>query len=324
MLYTVTDANRLIEQGKPLHIAGDATALSRLARGNWIGGTIPYFLTDDGGRIEREKVFVTELPATVRRIETCFVAPDRLTDIPGSAPSHGFSLIVLPAGSDAHVQYAVTANDLPGIFEAPVVGWVAGVHLDDLGRQKPQVINGQTGEMADDRIAVLRAHVSEDVEPRIGIINLFKQGAGDRLSFAATGFSADDCWINGEQSSFYAYAKSKQLDLRLPLVADLSGEMINVSFQSVDDANRLVRFYAPVLSGVEYRQAAPLADYPAALLAHVAARPVTPIFSCNCILNYLYADLAGDKALSITGPATFGEIAYVLLNQTLVYLELVR
>jgi len=49
---------------------------------------------------------------------------------------------------------------------------------------------------------------------------------------------------------------------------------------------------------------------------------VTPVFSCNCILNYLYADLAGDKALSITGPATFGEIAYVLLNQTLVYLEL--
>ena len=112
--------------------------------------------------------------------------------------------------------------------------------------------------------------------------------------------------------------------LRLPLVADLSGEMINVSFQSVDDASRSVRFYAPVLAGIEYRQAAPLDDYHDALLAHVAANPVTPAFSCNCILNYLYAGLAGDRPLSITGPATFGEIAYVLLNQTLVYLELIE
>jgi hypothetical protein len=102
----------------------------------------------------------------------------------------------------------------------------------------------------------------------------------------------------------------------------MSGEMINVSFQGIDDATRSVRFYAPVLAGAEYRQAAALDDYRGSLLAHVAAHPVTPVFSCNCILNYLYADLAGDKALSINGPATFGEIAYVLLNQTLVYLEL--
>lgn len=104
----------------------------------------------------------------------------------------------------------------------------------------------------------------------------------------------------------------------------MSGEMINVSFQAIDDATRSLRFYAPVLAGVEYRQAAPLDDYRASLLSHITATPITPAFSCNCILNYLYADLAGDKALTIHGPATFGEIAYVLLNQTLVYLELAR
>jgi hypothetical protein len=67
----------------------------------------------------------------------------------------------------------------------------------------------------------------------------------------------------------------------------------------------------------------PPENYRGSLLSHVAARPMTPAFSCKCFLNYLHADLSGDKALSITGPATFGEIAYVLLNQTLVYLELV-
>ena len=323
MLHTVDAANRLIAQGRRLHVAGEASALARLAPGDWVGGTIPYFLTADGGRVERERVFITELPPEVTEIDIGFVAPDRLSDIPDAAPPHGFSLIALPAGSDAHARYAIGAHDLPGLFDTPVIGWVTGVHLDALGQEKPLVFNGRTGEAASDRIVVLRAGVATRVMPRIGIINLFSQGAGDRIVFPETGFAAQGCRINGEAASFYDYAKACALDPRRPLVADLSGEMINVSFQAIDDAARAVRFYAPVLAGVEYRQAAPLDDYRDALLARVAAHPVTPAFSCNCILNYLYADLAGDKALSITGPATFGEIAYVLLNQTLVYLELV-
>ena len=45
-------------------------------------------------------------------------------------------------------------------------------------------------------------------------------------------------------------------------------------------------------------------------------------FSCNCVLNYLYAGLEGKKTGEFNGPATFGEIAYQLLNQTLVYLTI--
>jgi uncharacterized protein DUF6976 len=322
MLYSIDDANALIARGGALHIAGDAAALARLTRGNWIGGTIPYFLTDKGGRVEREQVFVTAMPSAIRSVDIDFVDPDRLADIPARAPAHGFSLVVIPAGSDAHVRYAVGAHDLPGIFETPIVGWIAGVHLSELGRQAAKVVNGRTGEAAEQRIGVMRAHLAPSLTPRIGIINLFAPAEGDRLRFPQTGFAVDDCWVNDVKASFYDYAKARRLDPSLPLVADFSGEMINVSFQEVDDASRSVRFYAPVVAGVAYRQAAPIDDYPAALLAHVAANPVTPVFSCNCILNYLYADLAGDRALSITGPATFGEIAYVLLNQTLVYLEL--
>lgn len=46
------------------------------------------------------------------------------------------------------------------------------------------------------------------------------------------------------------------------------------------------------------------------------------VFSCNCILNYQYAGLEGKKSGSVTSPVTFGEIAYQLLNQTLVYLNI--
>jgi hypothetical protein len=45
-------------------------------------------------------------------------------------------------------------------------------------------------------------------------------------------------------------------------------------------------------------------------------------FACNCVLNYLYSNLEGKHTDNITGPMTFGEVAYVLLNQTLVQLTL--
>ncbi|MGO9017966.1 MAG: DUF6976 family protein [Syntrophobacteraceae bacterium] len=45
-------------------------------------------------------------------------------------------------------------------------------------------------------------------------------------------------------------------------------------------------------------------------------------YACNCILNFLYGELEGKKTGNITGPMTFGEIAYQLLNQPMVFLEI--
>ena len=50
---------------------------------------------------------------------------------------------------------------------------------------------------------------------------------------------------------------------------------------------------------------------------------MAPEFSCNCILNYLYGELEGKVTEGMYGPVTFGEIAYQLLNQTLVYVRIV-
>ena len=44
------------------------------------------------------------------------------------------------------------------------------------------------------------------------------------------------------------------------------------------------------------------------------------VLSCNCILNHLCSELEGKKTGEITGPVTFGEVAYQLFNQTMVYL----
>jgi hypothetical protein len=104
------------------------------------------------------------------------------------------------------------------------------------------------------------------------------------------------------------------------LVADYSGAMINVSFQSVDETKG-VALYAPVFKDVEYKIAAPVASY-VDEFKKVLPKGVSPIFACNCILNFLYSELEGQVVEKMHGPVTFGEIAYQLVNQTLVYLEI--
>ncbi len=321
-LYTVSEVNSLIGAGKRLHVAGSESALSQLNKGVWIGGTIPYFLTPEGGVMDRERLFVTELPECVTETKISLVSPDRLASIPEEAPDNGFSLVILPGMSEVHATYAVKAAGLPGIYEKPVVGWVAGVHLSDLGKVKPKAVNGMTGEVSDDRLVVLHAELPDNRMASLGIVNVFQQGTGDSFVFDKTGFSAGDCLINGKSGNFYDYATERDIDVRLPLVASYSGEMINVSIQSLDTATRSVKLYAPVLEGMEYRQAEPIADYRTKFIEHVKELTASPAFSCNCILNYLYGNLEGKQSIPIAGPATFGEIAYLLLNQTMVYMTI--
>ncbi len=321
-LLSVSDANALIDAGKRLHIAGEEGALRNLNAGGWIGGTIPYFLTLEGGLVDRERVFVTQLPQILTDVKISFVSAEELERIPQEAPDNGFSLVILPGMSGVHTKYALAAEHLPGIFDKPVIGWVSGVHLSELGKVKPKVFNGQTGEVTDDRIAVLHAQLPQSLMAVAGIINVFQQGCGDTFIFEETGFSGDRCLINGTRASFYDYVVDRKLDLRFPLVADRSGAIINVSFQGIDDDNHAVKFYAPLLDKMEYRQAAPVSDYRSSFAEQTKDLKTSPAFSCNCVLNYLYGELEGAQSIPISGPATFGEIAYVLLNQTMVYLDL--
>jgi hypothetical protein len=83
-----------------------------------------------------------------------------------------------------------------------------------------------------------------------------------------------------------------------------------------------VSFYAPVFAGVNYRFADAVEDYSERFLQAMPSDGGPILFGCNCILNYLYSQLQGRQTARLTGPITFGEVAYQLLNQTAVYLTL--
>jgi hypothetical protein len=71
---------------------------------------------------------------------------------------------------------------------------------------------------------------------------------------------------------------------------------------------------------VTYRAAKPVANYAQRFLDAVAPEGGQSVFACNCVLNYLHGQLEGRRTGHLFGPMTFGEIAYQLLNQTLVHI----
>lgn len=323
-LVSVAAAAALIGAGETLAIAGERRLLEQLPRGNWIAGTIPYFMAQDGGEMSRERLFVNRIPtpagaATIRRYDA-----QSLARVCVEAPENGFSLIIIPAFSNVHSSFARGAPNYDEMFSKPLIGWVSGVHLDELAHERPLVFDGTAGSADDDCAVVMHVPLPDDSYARVDILNLFRQGAGDRLRFPETGFSAETCFVNGQATVFSEYLLARGADTRFPLVADYCGAMVNVSLKGIDREARRVDFYAPVFDDVEYRLADSLPDYVDAFARALPEEADGVAFSCNCILNYLYSDLEGKRLGRMPGPMTFGEIAYQLLNQTLVYLSIER
>lgn len=322
-IYNLEEVSKLIEEGKILSIAADEKLLAKLPKGNWIGGTIPYFIGDNGGVCTKEQLFVNVLPDECSLKAIKQYGSHELSQIMKDYSDNGFSLVIIPATSESHTKFANEVTSYDGLFDSPLVGWISGVHLDDLTSTSPKVFNGVTGEASTSDALVLHVDLADGVYAQTEIINLFSQGEQDSISFEEEGFEIENAIVNGEKVNFSEYLKVRDINLELPLVADYSGAMINVSFQSNDTENGKVHLYAPVFKDVEYKVATPVENYQGSFEDSLSGDIKTPVFSCNCILNYLYANLEGKKPGNIVGPVTFGEIAYMLLNQTMVYINLV-
>jgi hypothetical protein len=320
MLHSIADARKKISSGRPLLLAGSGSVLAQLPRGKWIAGSIPYFMDVSGGVCSQSQVFVTELAPFVSSAEVREYSAANIPFICRDAPQNGFSVLIMSYGSAVHAAYAKDAPTYSGMFLKPVVGWVAGVHLDRLGKDQPQVFNGVTGRGSFDSAVVMHVTLPHGKLAELDIVNVFKPGSGPIYTFPSSGLDAKDCLVDGKPVNLAEHMASTRQDTRLPLTADYNGSIVNVGIQKIDESTGTVSFYGPVFVGVEYRFALPVSDYVRDFQAAVR-HPETPtVFACNCLLNYLYAGLEGKRTGVITGPISFGEIANQLLTQTMVRL----
>lgn len=318
-LVSLENASAAILAGKCLSIAGDEQLLRKLPAGQWIGGTIPYFMGQEGGKTTKDELFMTEMPCFEKEADIVFYSQEELHHICKNAPENGYTLLVLPAFSDVHIHYAKEAQNFADMFMKPIVGWVSGFHLGDSG-VGAKVINGRTLQMEDKRALAMHVTLPAEKMARVELVNLFEQGDGDAIRMSNTGFTATDCTVNGTPMLFSEYVTKNNIDVRLPLVADYSGAAINVCIKEVRENEQAVDFYGPLFTDKDYRFAAPIVDYVAQFKNAVPSEAFKASFACNCVLNYLYLELEGKKVSDVHGPVTFGEIAYQLVNQTMVYL----
>jgi len=91
VLMNLEQATQAIRSGAFLCLAADEALLRQLPRGNWIAGSIPYFMGQDGGETTRQKLFVSELPARGRRGPRCAGTTSATWDADSTldAPAHG-------------------------------------------------------------------------------------------------------------------------------------------------------------------------------------------------------------------------------------------
>ncbi len=322
-LFSVEAVAQMIESGATLLLAGEERLLDQLPRGNWIAGTIPYFMTSEqGGVQDQSHVFVTRLPKEASVHAQQLMDTETLPGFAQAGPNNGFTLLYLPSQSDVHAMFALHGQTWPGLFDRPVAGWVAGTALDRVGQDTAKVYDGASGAKSDAHAAVMHVALPDHAFATIDTVNLFEQGDGDDIQFDELGFTAGEARINGQKCRLIDYIEERGIDTRLPLVADYNGVKINVATARIIEEEGKLEFFAPVFPGITYRFAKPIGDYPALFEEKVAHMKRSPSFSCNCILNYNYAGLEGRHTAGITGPMSFGEIAYVLLTQAVVYLNI--
>jgi hypothetical protein len=316
MLITLEETSKLIESGKLLHIAGNENLLKKLPKGKWIGGSTEYFMTKDCGKVSEKELFVTELACEAFSIKAYSVA--EIKNIATDAYENGFSIAVVPFDSAVHKEYAQNAPGYKSMFMKNVVGWIAGFNLEKTG-QTPMAVDGTSVSAFNDKAVVLHLKIADGTTVSVNIVNIFSQDkATPVITFKEEGFLIKKCFIDGKETVFADYIAENGIDTKLPLVGDYAGNGVNVSFKSVE--NGVVNLYAPVFDGIQYRIAQNIADYEKEFNLKIAEIEKTKAeFSCNCILNFLYGKLEGKKVAAFEGPITFGEIAYQLVNQTLVY-----
>lgn len=322
-IMTVEATSERIKSGRVLVIAGDPSLLATLPKGNWIGGTTAYFMDDTGGQENQTSLFVTDFTDVLIGFQiVAYDETEILSTMLTDRYENGFSFVLLPCFSSILQTYALESRNAAALFDRPIVGWITGGQLDELDEHPPTTWLGTTGAVYPNHGVVLHGQLADSHYAQIDIINIFQQDTGDVFSFEEDAFSFKECLINGERKNLAVYYKEQQIDTHLPLVGDYAGAAINSSLLAIHEEIQQVDLYAPLLRGVEYRVARPMNDWYATFIKALPEETTGLAFSCNCILNYVYMDMQDKCSGQFVGPFTFGEIAYILVNQTIVVLSI--
>ena len=329
MLKTFEETCNLINEGNLLQIVGVEALLRKLPKGNWIGGTGEHFVTkESGGETTTEKLYVTQFALGENDTKNYTVKEyneETIKDMPKDAYSSGFSIVIVPFGTPIFLEYSKNSVNYEDIFLKNIVGWGTGFNMAQLTNpvDTPLVFNGTTGDVLSNGAVVL--HMELDKNLSIGIINIFEADENSPVvTFPEETTSITKAFVDGNEVNFADYLESNNINLQNPLVGDYSGQNINSPYiPPIKDGTVVTG--TPVQPGVNYYFSKPIADYEKKIAESLdELKDKEILFSVNCVLNFIYGNLEGKKVESYSGSIAYGEIAYKMLTQTMVYIEVLK
>ena len=99
------------------------------------------------------------------------------------------------------------------------------------------------------------------------------------------------------------------------------GALINRDIKEINNDKKEVTFFSPVYAGDHYYLTEIIDNYKELFNERLLEIKKNPVYTSICVSYYLLGNLE-DKKINIEGAFAFGEIAFQLLNKTLVFLEI--
>jgi hypothetical protein len=316
----------LIQGGRVLVVSGEDRLMEKLPRGNWIGGTTPYFyLKNERGRADKSKLFVTDFTESINDFKILTLEEESLAMINTIGFENGFSFLILPAGQKIHHAFAIKSKDYDTLKNNSLIGFVAGADLEEYKKGKvAKLFNGETKQSFSNSAVVMYCSLISPKVARVGSVNIFEPSHEFFIEVFEDTAKVKDCLINGELSNLYQFLKDNKIDVSHPLIFDQGHSNVNISFQFLIKESKEVFFFAPLMKGKKYYFSKRLDHYQSAIktkLFDVVEHENAIIYNCSSILNYVHGKL-NKNGIGFSGPVTFGEIANHLLNQTFTYLAI--
>lgn len=323
-LYTKQEVIDFINNGRVMSLTGSEKALSGLPKGNWIGGTSLYFV-DSVGKLDEDKIFVDDFTIVAQNSKMAVFNEKNIQDIAKNGYKNGFIVVTLPIDSQVYYAFANNALAYEGMFDNPVVGYVAATKFEDYGKKIPKVVSGIDGQLSDSLATVLYVELPDYLAARAEIVNFDTIDENTpEIIFPKDGFVQSDCTIDGKPANIADYFENTvkpRLGGYTQMITSQNGALINRDVKIVDTKKGEVTFFSPVASGDKYHLVKNGADYLSMFNNTLSAKQSDVLTCFSCVSYYSGGNFDGRHVVK-NGIYAFGEIGYQLLNKTVVTLEI--
>ncbi len=335
-LYDIDEVARFIEEGRHLVISGGEDILSKLPKGNWIGGTSTYFMNLDKAVSTKSKVFVDDLTGIGTNYNIKLYNRDDIKNIAIDAFENGFTIVIIPTGSSVYHEFSLHSLSYDQIFNNPIVGFISGVFEDEVAENHateddnnkskvylPSVFDGRNLKKYNDYAVAIHVELPDNKIARAEILNVETIDKNSpTITFPKTSFVQSECLINGEKQNIADFLINVGYQSNYNLVADYNGSIVSRDIKVINPLKKEVSFFSPVFDDEVYYLANRIDDYKELFDKNLLYSNKENVpYSCICISYYMSGNL-NNRKINMEGVFGFGEIAFHTLNRTLVFLEI--